>query len=182
MLIPYVKYFVLKTEINGLLKLRCIDFFFTAILRLLVPVCNFGGLTLCLLVASGDNLCKQFGSRLWPDKTSKLFDTQMVILKEFFEKIDFEKNQQTTKNMKNYSEGKELISGDRVNQLNYQYESSQVEMDLTSFPKGVKYLSRKQTFILPSNLALIIGKSKYMCSSLSTYPKFSPDARSLLLS
>ena len=29
---------------------------------------------------------------------SKLFDTMMIIMKEFFEKVDFEKNQQTTKN------------------------------------------------------------------------------------
>ena len=31
----------------------------------------------------------------WPG--SKLFDTLMVFLKEFFEKVDFESNQQTTK-------------------------------------------------------------------------------------
>ena len=30
---------------------------------------------------------------IWP----KLFDTLLVFLKEFFEKVDFEKNQQTTK-------------------------------------------------------------------------------------
>ena len=38
-------------------------------------------LTLNLLVSSADNLCK-------------LFDTQTVFLKEFFEKVDFEKNRQ----------------------------------------------------------------------------------------
>ena len=32
----------------------------------------------------------------------------MVFLKEFFEKIDFEENQETTKSMKNYPVGKEL--------------------------------------------------------------------------
>ena len=44
-------------------------------------------LTLCLLVWSADNFCKQFGPKSW----SKLFDTLMVFLKEFFEKVDFEK-------------------------------------------------------------------------------------------
>ena len=34
----------------------------------------------------------------------------MVFLKEFFEKVDFEKNQLMTKNMKNYPRGKELRS------------------------------------------------------------------------
>ena len=39
----------------------------------------------------------------------KLFDTQMLFLKEFFEKVDFEKNQPTTaKHAKNYPAGKEL--------------------------------------------------------------------------
>ena len=51
------------------------------------------GKTLYLLVVSADNLCKQFGSR----SGSKLFDTLMVFLKEFFEKADFEKYQQTKK-------------------------------------------------------------------------------------
>ena len=57
--------------------------------------------TLCLLVSSVDNLCKQFGPRsglttcrAWSG--FKLFDTLMVFLKEFFENVDFEKNQQTT--------------------------------------------------------------------------------------
>ena len=34
----------------------------------------------------------QARQNVWPD-----LDTSMVILKEFFEKVDFEKNQQTTK-------------------------------------------------------------------------------------
>ena len=38
-----------------------------------------------------------------PDLDPNLFDTLMVFLKEFFEKVDFEKYLQTTKkNMKNY--------------------------------------------------------------------------------
>ena len=46
-------------------------------------------LTLCLPVSSADNLGKQFGPNL--------FDILMVFLKEFFQKVNFEKNQQTTK-------------------------------------------------------------------------------------
>ena len=54
-----------------------------------------------LLVLSADNLCKHFGPRSRPIKCqslsgSKLFDTLIVFLKFFFEKIDFEKSQQTT--------------------------------------------------------------------------------------
>ena len=53
-------------------------------------------LTLYPLVSSADNLCKQFGPRSgptehWARSGSKLFDTLMVFLKEFFEKIDFGK-------------------------------------------------------------------------------------------
>ena len=40
------------------------------------------------LVSSAENLYKQFGSRSGP---TKLFATLMVILKEFFEKVNFEK-------------------------------------------------------------------------------------------
>ena len=52
------------------------------------------GLTLCLLVSSADNLCKQFGPRSgltehWAWSGSKLFDILMVILKEVFEKSGF---------------------------------------------------------------------------------------------
>ena len=54
-------------------------------------------LTLCLLMQIADSLCKQFGLR--SGSTSKLFDTLMVVLKEFFRKIDFEKNQRTTKKL-----------------------------------------------------------------------------------
>ena len=51
---------------------------------------------------SADNLCKQFESR--SERTecrslfgSKSFDTLIVYLKEFFEKVNTEKSQQTTK-------------------------------------------------------------------------------------
>ena len=57
---------------------------------------------LCLPVSSADNLGKQFGPRSGPTihrarSGSKLFDILIVFLKEFFWKINFEKNQQTTK-------------------------------------------------------------------------------------
>ena len=55
-----------------------------------------------LLVSSANNLCKRIGHRsgltihrVWSG--SNLFDTHMVFLKNFFEKVGFEKNQQTTK-------------------------------------------------------------------------------------
>ena len=46
-------------------------------------------LTLCLQVPSADHLCKQFGPRSGPTMHqactgSKLYDTLMVFLKEFF--------------------------------------------------------------------------------------------------
>ena len=54
-------------------------------------------LTLYLLVSSAENLCKQFVPRPGPTKCpacsgSKLFDTRMVFPKEYFEKVDFDKN------------------------------------------------------------------------------------------
>ena len=70
----------------------------------------------CLLVSSAASLCKQFGPRSGPTKCrtwfrSTLFDTDDT-LKEFFEKDDFEKNQQTTK--KNVK----LLSMQRVKHTN----------------------------------------------------------------
>ena len=44
-------------------------------------------LTLYLLVLSADKFCKQFGRR----SGTKLFDSLMVFMKEFFEKVDFER-------------------------------------------------------------------------------------------
>ena len=54
-------------------------------------------LTLDLLESPADNFCKQFGPRSGPTKCrapseSKLFYTLMIFLKEFFEKVDFEKS------------------------------------------------------------------------------------------
>ena len=53
-------------------------------------------------MSSAENFCEQFGPRSGPTKCRarsefKLFDTLMVFLKEFFGKIDFEKNEQTSK-------------------------------------------------------------------------------------
>ena len=65
-------------------------------------------LTLYLLVLCGDIFYKQFGTRSGRSG-SKLFDTLMVFLKEFFEKVDFEKKkQEMTKNMKNLPACKEF--------------------------------------------------------------------------
>ena len=54
-----------------------------------------------LLLSSADNICKQFGptsGRTERQSSSgyKLFDTLTVFLKDFFEKVNFEKSQQTT--------------------------------------------------------------------------------------
>ena len=59
-------------------------------------------LILCLLVSSADNFYTQIGPRSCPTKRrtlsgSRLFDTLMVSQKYFFEKVNFEKSQQTTK-------------------------------------------------------------------------------------
>ena len=46
-------------------------------------------------MSSADKLCKQFGPRpgpeCWSCSGSKLFDTLIVFLKEFFEKVNFKK-------------------------------------------------------------------------------------------
>ena len=60
-------------------------------------------------VLSAHNLCKQIGPRAgltkcWAWSGSNLFDTQMVFLKEFFEKVDFEKISRRQKSMKNFPE------------------------------------------------------------------------------
>ena len=70
-------------------------------------------LTLSLLgglKSSTDTFCKQFGPRSGPtacrsSSGSKLFDTLQVFLKEFFEKVNFEKEtqQMTTKAFKEFS-------------------------------------------------------------------------------
>ena len=64
-------------------------------------------------MSSVDNVSKQFGPRsgpkiCWALSESNLFGTQMVFQKEFFEKVDLEKNQQTTQNMTNFQGGREL--------------------------------------------------------------------------
>ena len=66
-------------------------------------------LTLCLPVTFAVNLGKQFGPRSGPTNRrawsgSKLFDILMAYLKEFFQKVNFEKNQQTTKKYKKFTQ------------------------------------------------------------------------------
>ena len=75
----------------------------------------FSALTHCRLVSSADNLCKQFGPRSGLTKCqawsgSKLFDTVVALLKEFFEKVDFEKTADDKKSMQNYPSCKALRS------------------------------------------------------------------------
>ena len=73
-------------------------------------------LTLYLQVLSADNFCKQFGPRSGPNKAQQNVRsdldpnclTLMVFLKEFFKKVDFEKDKQKTKSMQNFAGGKEL--------------------------------------------------------------------------
>ena len=72
-----------------------------------------GSLTLYLPLSSANNLCKQIGPRSGPTKCrawsgSNLFDTQMVFLKEFLEKVNFEKNQQTTKKHEQFPRGQRV--------------------------------------------------------------------------
>ena len=66
-----------------------------------------------LPVSSADNVGKQFGLRSGPTirqarAGSKLFDILMVFLKDFFQKVNFEKNSRRLKIMKNYPVGNEL--------------------------------------------------------------------------
>ena len=59
-------------------------------------------ITLYLLVSSADNFCKQFVPR---SSESKLFETLMVFLNEFFKKADVEKisrQQKKKKHMQNF--------------------------------------------------------------------------------
>ena len=60
-----------------------------------------------------NNFGKQFGPRSGPTKCRAILlgliriqtlDTQMVFLEEFFKTVDFEKNQQTKKSLKNFPE------------------------------------------------------------------------------
>ena len=44
-------------------------------------------------------------------RPDKKFDTQMVFLKEFLEKVDFETNEQTTKSLEKISQGHRVNAG-----------------------------------------------------------------------
>ena len=59
----------------------------------------------CCLAA--DNHCKQLGPSSGP-MDPKLFDTLKVFLKEFFEKVNFDKSEHKTKTLENYPACKEL--------------------------------------------------------------------------
>ena len=64
-------------------------------------------------MSSADNLCKQLRPRSGPTKRracsgSNLFDTQMVFMKEFLKKVNFEKIIRRQKSMTNFSGGIEL--------------------------------------------------------------------------
>ena len=64
-------------------------------------------LTPCLLVSSADNLSKRVEPRSGPTERrsrsfSKPFDTPISFLKEFFEDVHYEKNQQTTESVQKY--------------------------------------------------------------------------------
>ena len=55
-------------------------------------------LVFCLLLSSANNICKQLeprqGSTFYRASSGyKLYDTLIVLLEEFFEKVNFEKNQ-----------------------------------------------------------------------------------------
>ena len=70
-------------------------------------------ITFITLVSSADKLCEQIGPRWCPKEYrawsgSNLFDTQMVFLKIFFEKVDLKKSADEKKIMKNCPGCKEL--------------------------------------------------------------------------
>ena len=78
-----------------------------------LDLCEYAHLSLCLLVSSAHNLCKQIGPRSGPTKCpawsgSNLFDIQMVFLKEFSKKLILKKIGRRQKSMKNFPGGKEL--------------------------------------------------------------------------
>ena len=53
----------------------------------------------------------QSGQNMGPDLNPELFDSLIVQLKDFFEKVNFEKNQQTTNNIKSPSMQSNKIVG-----------------------------------------------------------------------
>ena len=72
---------------------------------------NTPTLTLCLLVPSADNLCKQLGSDqdlVGPDLDPNVWHADGIPERYSLIKDDFEKYQKMTKQMKNYTASKEL--------------------------------------------------------------------------
>ena len=73
---------------------------------LLLGVIQFNSISKCRLLIT-------FTNSLDPDQAracsgSKLFETLIVFLKEFFEKVDFKKNQQTTKKREKFPRGQRV--------------------------------------------------------------------------
>ena len=65
-----------------------------------------------------DNLCKQFGPRSGSRfSRSKLFDTLMVLLKEFFKKVDSENNPLTMKKHAKFTQHAKLARCNSIRQL-----------------------------------------------------------------
>ena len=91
-------------------------------------------ITHCLLVSSAHHLCKQFWYRSGPTKcrawsVSKLFDTLMVFLKEFFKNVNVEKISRRQKIMKNFPACKELSP----NHANHDWSSLQILQHFSKF-------------------------------------------------
>ena len=110
--------FYMIEKSNWLLKIFCLNLSISCYDRFISVVGKLPVKWTSLLVSSADDLCKQIGPRSGPTKCrawswSKLFDTLMVFLKEFFEKVQIEKNQQTTK------KHEKLPSRQRVEQISW---------------------------------------------------------------
>ena len=84
-------------------------------------------------MSSADNLCKQFAPRSGPtevglDLDPNCLDTLVVFLKEFFEKVNYEKKfADDNKSMKNYPACK-LLKSNQINSI----EMSDLVKDITS--------------------------------------------------
>ena len=124
--------------------------------------------TLYLLVSSADNFCKQFGPRSGPRKRlawsgSNLFDTLMVFLEEFFEKVDFENNQQTTKKHENLRRGQRVKANLKIYLFSFTqpYQIGMVKLSrvFPAFKDFVKFqiLFSQQIEFVKSCLFCLIG-------------------------
>ena len=118
-------------------------------------------LTLYLLVSSADNLCKQYRSRWAPafcqaSSGSKLFASVMVILKEFFEKVSFEKKiWRQQKRMQNYPIGKEL-NNSYLTFIHYLITISSIYLTCFSILNNLHFLQLLNIFLRLLNIFLNI--------------------------